>query len=41
LRPQDRVIVKMSPYRVKMITVKGCSFFELLRQKLHWTGSSL
>ena len=41
LNSEDRVTVKMSHYRVRMIALAGGSFFELLRRKLHWTGSSL
>jgi NAD+ kinase len=41
LNPKDRVLIKMSPYQVNMITMPGGSFFELLRKKLRWAGSSL
>lgn len=36
LRPKDWVVVKFSPYRVKIIRFDGSSFFERLRRKLQW-----
>jgi len=41
LNPNDRVRVTVGPYKVKMVTLPGASFFELLRRKLHWAGSNI
>jgi len=41
LNPNDRVRVTIGRYKVQMVTFPGGSFFELLRKKLHWTGSNI
>lgn len=41
LNPNDRVQVTVGAYKVKMVTLPGASFFELLRRKLHWAGSNI
>ncbi len=41
LNADDVVTVKIGKYKVRMITVPGISYFELLRKKLHWSGSNI
>ena len=41
LNPEDRVVIRMSQYKVRMAALPGNSFFELLRKKLRWAGSSI
>lgn len=40
LNPSDRVRVTIGDYKVRMIALPGDTFFDLLRKKLRWTGSS-
>ena len=41
LNPNDRVIVTIGKYRVRMVTLPGTSFFQLVRRKLRWVGSNI
>lgn len=41
LNPEDRVTARLGPYKVRMVTLPGGTFLELLRKKLHWTGSHI
>lgn len=41
LTPEDRVSVRMGSFKVRIITLPGETFFELLRKKLRWTGSHI
>lgn len=40
LRDHDRVRVRRNPWPLKLIKVSGRSFFQTLRTKLHWEGST-
>ena len=37
----DIVTVRRSRHSVRLMHLKGTSFFETLRRKLHWSGSSV
>ena len=37
----DRVIVRRSNYRVRFLHPKGWSFFDTLREKLHWNEGAV
>lgn len=39
LRPGDETIIRRSPAEIRLLRLTGRSFFETLRQKLHWSGS--
>ena len=41
LNPNDRVMVTIGKYKVRMATLPEGSFFELLRKKLRWAGSNI
>lgn len=41
LNPEDRVTARLGPYKVRMVALPGGTFLELLRKKLHWTGSHI
>lgn len=41
LRQGDRLVVRTSPDRVRFIHLPGYNYFDVLRQKLHWRGSSV
>ena len=40
MTPEDRVIVRRSARRVRLIDLQGLSFYELLRRKLDWNVAS-
>jgi NAD+ kinase len=37
----DTVTIRRSPREVRLVRLAGASFFETLRQKLHWSGSNV
>lgn len=37
LKPEDRVLVQKAPQPVRLINLRGLSFYELLRRKLDWS----
>ena len=39
LVPGDRVTIRRSRQKARLVRLEGHSFFETLRHKLHWTGS--
>lgn len=41
LRPGDVVEARHSPSQIHMITLTDYSYFEVLRHKLHWSGSNV
>ena len=41
MRVGDEVEVRASPHTVRLATPKGQSYFELLRQKLKWSGANV
>jgi NAD+ kinase len=41
LAPGDVVTIRRSRYQVRIMHLAGSSFFEALRRKLHWRGTSL
>jgi len=41
MRVGDEVEVRRSPHTVSLATLKGQSYFELLRQKLKWSGANV
>jgi len=41
LHAQDRIVIRKSRYRFRLIYLKGRTFFGTLREKLHWSGSTL
>lgn len=41
LNTHDCVRAGLGAYKVRIVTLAGGSFFELLRKKLHWTGSNI
>ncbi len=41
LKHDDRVTVSLGRYKVRVVTLPGGSFFELLRRKLRWAGSNI
>lgn len=41
LEAGDRVRIRRSRYRVRLMHLAGSSFFEALRSKLHWRGTTL
>jgi NAD+ kinase len=40
LNPDDRVVIRRSDRRVRLIDLQGLSFYELLRRKLDWNVAS-
>jgi len=40
LRNHDRIRVRRNPWPLRLLKVSGRSFFETLRTKLHWEGST-
>jgi len=40
LRQDDEIRVRKSSHRVELLNLQGHCYFELLRHKLHWRGSS-
>jgi NAD+ kinase len=40
LVPGDAITIRRSPKTVRLMHLPGASFFETLRQKLHWRGGS-
>jgi NAD+ kinase len=41
LRPDEPLIVKRSRRALHLVRPNGGSFFETVRQKLHWRGSNI
>jgi len=41
LNTKTNVIIKKAPHTIKLIRIKGFSFFEILRTKLHWGARPL
>jgi len=41
LSPGDRIIIRRSRWAVRLMHLKGSSFCETLRRKLHWRGATL
>ncbi|MCC6231269.1 MAG: NAD(+)/NADH kinase [Verrucomicrobiales bacterium] len=39
LRPGEETLITRAPDDVRMLRLEGSSFFQTLRQKLHWSGS--
>jgi NAD kinase len=37
----DTVAIRRSRREVRLVRLAGASFFETLRQKLHWSGSNV
>lgn len=40
MMPEDRVTIRRSEHRVRLINLQGLSFYELLRRKLDWNVAS-
>ncbi len=40
LQQADRLVVRKSPHQARLVQPQGYSYFERLRQKLRWAGSS-
>lgn len=40
LREGDRLVIRTSPDRLRFVHLPGYNYFDVLRQKLHWRGSS-
>ncbi len=40
LAPPSRIEIRRAPFTIPLITRSGASFFEVLREKLDWSGSS-
>jgi len=38
---ESEIVIKKAPHKVKLIRIKGFSFFEVLRTKLHWGARPL
>jgi NAD+ kinase len=36
LMPGDRIVVKRSEHKVRFLHPKGWTYFDTLRQKMHW-----
>ncbi len=41
LLQNDTITITRSPRSARLVLVPGYSYFDLLRRKLHWRGSSL
>ena len=41
LKQDDRVMIRLSDQRASFIKLPGFSYFSILRQKLHWRGSTV
>jgi NAD+ kinase len=37
----DSITVRRSRYTLRLVHLEGTSFFDTLRRKLHWSGSSI
>ena len=40
IAPEERVTIRQSPNRVRLIDLQGLSFYELLRRMLDWNVAS-